>query len=677
MTDLTRAKVAWTWGDAQDNSFKALKVAIATAPILRLPDFERQFVITTDASDVAIGAILEQDFGSGLQPIAFSSRKLNSTEIRYSAYERELLGIVWAIGQWKHYFQGPHPIVIQTDHAPLRHLPNQTSVNSRVWRWLAVLQGYDVDIRHIPGKKNPADSLSRQLVSDALVRKTSVTDANASYVEKLRVADDATNEEIQTALHQLFNSGPQGTKQDQAQLGPQGHSVLQYPQGTNSMNEDTSPQDKSTNKSILASTAISKIQLDNIIKNSITSALQSEVPYSEILTQLQGGMRQIVLNDLIFKIMNSLLVVHDRKQDVSLDFWRIVVPEDKEIKEHIVEELHSTPYSAHPGIQRTIGRVRKSFYWKGMLGDVRQFVENCPVCQMEKSDHQLAKGKLTSTQIPEEKWKEISIDFITDLPMSAGNKDTVLTIVDKATRMVHLVPCRKNITAVATAQLLWQNVVKLHGVPRAIYSDRGPQFTTNSWQELWRLTGTKLNYSSAYHPQTQGVVERMNAVVSQTLRCLLHNTNEKKKWEIILPTVELVINSLPNSSTGFSPFYLNYGYEPVTPIQLIRGDELAKMESVGSFAQRVASDWKLARENLERSVRLQQKYYDKKHRDVGYKVGDLVLLSTRNLKLKGTPSKLQKRYVGPFRVIETIGQQAYRLALPEEWKIHPMICSPL
>ena len=137
-----------------------------------------------------------------------------------------------------------------------------------------------------------------------------------------------------------------------------------------------------------------------------------------------------------------------------------------------------------------------------MLGDIRQFVENCPVCQMEKSDHQLAKGKLISTQIPEEKWKEISIDFITDLPMSAGNKDTVLTIVDKATRMVHLVPCRKNITAVATAKLLWQNVVKLHGVPRAIYSDRGPQFTANSWRQLWRLTGTKLKFPSAYHPQT-------------------------------------------------------------------------------------------------------------------------------------------------------------------------------
>ena len=99
MTDLTRDKVVLRWGDTEQNSFLALKAAMATAPVLRLPDFDRQFVVTTDASDVAIGATLEQNFGSGLQPIAFSSRKLNATEIRYSAYERELLGIMWAIGQ--------------------------------------------------------------------------------------------------------------------------------------------------------------------------------------------------------------------------------------------------------------------------------------------------------------------------------------------------------------------------------------------------------------------------------------------------------------------------------------------------------------------------------------------------------------------------------------------------
>ena len=121
-------------GRYKNNSFLVFKAAIATAPILHLPDFKKQFVVTTNAIDVAIGVILEQDFGFGLQRITFSSRKLNAMEIRYSAYEPGILGIMWAICQRKHCFQGPHPIIIQTDHAPLRHLHNQISVNSRVWR---------------------------------------------------------------------------------------------------------------------------------------------------------------------------------------------------------------------------------------------------------------------------------------------------------------------------------------------------------------------------------------------------------------------------------------------------------------------------------------------------------------------------------------------------------------
>ena len=155
-----------------------------------------------------------------------------------------------------------------------------------------------------------------------------------------------------------------------------------------------------------------------------------------------------------------------------------------------------------------------------------------------------------------------------------------------------------------------------------------------------------MGYSSAYHPQTQGVVERMDAVVSQTLRCLLREMNELKQYEIVLPTVEMVINSLPNSSTGFSPFYLNYGHEPVMPVQMLDGSEKISTESVASFIRRITSDWELARENLKRSVGLQQKYYDRKHRDVTYKVGDLVLLSTRNLRNEGNPREASAAICG-------------------------------
>ena len=144
-------------------------------------------------------------------------------------------------------------------------------------------------------------------------------------------------------------------------------------------------------------------------------------------------------------------------------------------------------------------------------------------------------------------------------------KDSILTVIDKATRMVHLIPCKKPVTAAETAKLYWDQVVKLHGVPRILYSDRGTQFTSQFWKTLWELTGTQLRYSTAYHPQTQGVVERMNAVVGQMLR---YSIDDKKgtNWDSLLPSIKLTINSLPNSSTRYSPFFLNYDYHPTNRI---------------------------------------------------------------------------------------------------------------
>ena len=123
----------------------------------------------------------------------------------------------------------------------------------------------------------------------------------------------------------------------------------------------------------------------------------------------------------------------------------------------------------------------------------------------------------------------------------------------------------------------------------------------------------------------------------------------------MLPTVELVINSLLNQIIGFSPFYLNYGYEPVTLIQLIKDDEEIKTESIGSFVSRIKSDWEPTRENLKKSVDLRAKCYNKKHKDIEFDTGELVLLSTRNLKMKGILEKLKKRFVGPFKIEERIG----------------------
>ena len=164
------------------------------------------------------------------------------------------------------------------------------------------------------------------------------------------------------------------------------------------------PQGNSESKpSIIAATSISKLQLDDSFRNSIYSLLKNEIPYVDIIQELESGRTNVKKGSEIYKMVHKILLIHQTGQDVGIDYWRVVVPNDKTMRDQIIQELHSIPYSAHPGIQRTVGKVRKSFFWRGMSGHIREFVENCPVCQTEKSYHTLSKGKLQSTHIPETK----------------------------------------------------------------------------------------------------------------------------------------------------------------------------------------------------------------------------------------------------------------------------------
>ena len=135
-----------------------------------------------------------------------------------------------------------------------------------------------------------------------------------------------------------------------------------------------------------------------------------------------------------------------------------------------------------------------------MASDIREFVEACPVCQLEKTDHTLTKGQLQSSKVREAKWQEVSLDFITDLPRTQSGDTCILTVIDKATRMVHLIPCRETIDVVKTTELYWTHTRKFHGIPRCIYSDRGLQFCNRFWRGLWESFGTILKFSSGYHP---------------------------------------------------------------------------------------------------------------------------------------------------------------------------------
>ena len=266
-------KVKFQRGQDQEAAFNRLKYLLATAPILRLPDFALEFILTTDASSASVGAVIEQDHGRGLQPVAYDSRKLSDTEARYSAYERELLGVVYAIGKWRHYVEGRH-FTIRTDHSSLRHLPNQPSVNRRIWKWIAILQTYDCTIAHIPGVHNPADALTCKAWLEDTAAAHQVQEEDQDPVEKLQVSDTATDEEIQAALDRVFQ---------QAEQIP-----VQSPD-INSVEADIdkfSPAVDSLERVLALYVSETQVELEQNFGDEMLVQLKTEAPCEEIITRL-------------------------------------------------------------------------------------------------------------------------------------------------------------------------------------------------------------------------------------------------------------------------------------------------------------------------------------------------------------------------------------------------------
>lgn len=352
---------------------------------------------------------------------------------------------------------------------------------------------------------------------------------------------------------------------------------------------------------------------------------------------------------------------------------QVVVPNDTALKSHIMNECHDAPLAGHPGFERTLDMVQRKFWWPAITRDVREHVRKCELCQRNKPSNRKPQGLLQPLSVPTERWQSVSIDFIVSLPTTARGFDAIAVFVDRLTKMVHLAPCKTSVTAADTAQLFVDNVVKLHGVPQNIVTDRGPQFNSHFWKALTQSLGTKHSMSSAYHPQTDGQTERMN----QTLECMLrHYINPTQtNWDELIPLAEFAINNARNESIDNTPFFLNYGMHPRYPVTrefLAERDVPAARE----FQERMHKSVAHARSCMEAAQQRMKAQYDKAHRDVQFQVGEQVLLSTTNLQRslrergRKTATKLLPRFIGPFHVAALVGKAAVRLTLPPQYKFH-------
>ena len=273
--------------------------------------------------------------------------------------------------------------------------------------------------------------------------------------------------------------------------------------------------------------------------------------------------------------------------------------------------------------------------------------------------------------IPDQRFHEWSLDFMTALPTTRKGNDSVLVFVDRFTKMVHLAPCKKTVTAEQSCALLMDHVIKLHGVPQTLVSDRDPRFTGSYWRSFCKARNIHLAFSTAAHPQTDGQTERSNKVVAEVLRACL--ASDVKGWEMLLPYVEFSINNCVQHSTKFSPFFLAYGLHPRTPVSTPADWSDLPLPSLVTAFDCIHEAVAMAKSNL-RSAQDRQAYYANKGRkEHSFAAGQCVLLNSKNIRQVGkNKRKLFPKFLGPFMITEMIGKNAARQDLPSDWSIHPV-----
>jgi len=305
---------------------------------------------------------------------------------------------------------------------------------------------------------------------------------------------------------------------------------------------------------------------------------------------------------------------------------RIYMPEG-DLRREIIQLHHDTPIGGHGGRWKTMELIGRNYWWPGITKEVGRYVKGCDTCQRYKNQNKVPAGKLMPNAIPEKPWSHILADFITKLPLAQGY-NAILVVCDHFSKMVHFIATTEKTSAEGLTKLFRDHVWKLHGLPEIIISDRGVQFAVGIMKELNNLLGIQTKLSTAYHPQTDGQMERINQELEQYLRVFIDHRQEQ--WPDWLETAEFIYNNKVHTATKTSPFKANYGQDPKMGFE---GRRKGKYEAAEKFIERMRKIQEKAKAALEKAQEEMKKFTNRKRREEEeYRVGDLVLLSTKDLK---------------------------------------------
>ena len=593
----------------QLEAFEKLKDTISRAPVLRIADSEKKFLVRTDASNFAVGGVLmQQDEDDRWQPVAYTGKKFSSAELNYPVREQELLAIIHALKVWRFYLIDKE-FIVETDHQSLQLLLSEKKASRRLIRWLDILAEFPIKIRYIPGETNSmADGLSR-----CVKFEDSIPASEVSFRDYLKQLLDSL-ESSETAV---FNH--------------QELMIKHYVQleSLASIIEDCKKLYSTDTKLTAVIASLTRAPVEEGKDSSVTRDYYLE-------------------NNLLWKKIN----------DESF----IVVPENQDLRDRIIFNAHDRVDKGHPGIARTVKSIQKEFWWKNMTKSVTLYIQECQICQRVKSRQSKPPGLLKQHKVPCGRWEEVSMDFITNLPVTVGGKYTsIWTIICRLTKRLMMIPVQDT-TNSRELIYTWNNqYVPSHGFPKTIICDRDSRFTAQVWQALMQAQDTKLKMSVGYRSETAGQAERSHRFIEDYFRCYLSRAHNI--WDEFLGTGEYAFNAAYSTTIDMSPFEADIGYIP--PMEYVTSTTDNIDHKTFLYYQLNRLEW--AKEQMLISQERAKKFYNHNRPIQDFKIRDLVLVATDDLAMKhlGTSDnskrKFGPRWIGPFPVVEQLSSDTYRL----------------
>ena len=595
------------WTDDLQKSFDAVKEALAQATLLHHPRPGARLAVTTDASNQAIGGVLEQEGPNGWEPLAFYSAKLTEGQQAWVPYDRELLASFKSIRHFRPMIEG-RPFTLYSDHqslTPSIHKKTDPQTLRQQYQ-LACIAEYTTDVRYIQGKANVvADQLSRPAGSDA--------QANA-------ISDDPPHQHpFITAMIEFGIITPVST-------------IIETPLENTVTREETpvTPEATSDLQDVVNSIGPMGISLEDMARDQ-----PLDPDYRQLSSDARSG-----LNLKKCQLESCTIIV-----DVSNGPARPFVP--LSWRKRVFEVVHNL---GHPGVHRTCQAVAAKFVWPSMKQDVTKWARECLECQRAKVTRNTVQP-IGDFAIPAKRFDHWNVDLVS-MPNSNGFS-YLFTAVDRFSRWPIAVPLADT-TAAAVTDAFAQGIIANYGVPASITTDNGSQFSSAIWTQLMRTWGIKSHFTTAYHPESNGLVERFHRRLKESMIAL--GSEEPNEWFWRLPCSLLAIRTTLKPDLGASPADIVYGEGLAVPGTLLSTQPLSEEERAQQHQNFL--------NNLRLEVARLQPTATSTHRHPRIHIpNELQTASHVMVRKGGIQPSFNAPYSGPFRVISR-QENSFRIAMP-------------